>query len=45
MTQKAKETIIRVLAIIICIVLNLSILLAVTASALQTNLSNFLQLT
>lgn len=45
MTQQTKETITRLLAIIFCIVLNLSVLLAVTASALQTNLSDFLQLT
>ena len=45
MKSATKETITRLLATIFCIGLNLSVLLAVTASALQTNLSHFLQLT
>ena len=45
MKTENKEQSARILAIIICIALNLSLLLAVTASAFQTNLSHFLQLT
>lgn len=45
MKSETKENITRTLAIIVCIVLNLSWMLAVTADALQTNLLRFLQVT
>jgi hypothetical protein len=44
MKSETKEKITRFLATIICIVLNLFVLLALTASAFQTNLRHFLQL-
>lgn len=44
MKSETEEKITQLLATIVCIVLNLFVLLAVTASAFQTNLSHFLQL-
>lgn len=44
MKSETKEKITQILATIICIVVNLFVLLVVTASAFQTDLSHFLRL-
>lgn len=45
MTSESKDKITQLLAIIICIALNLSVLLVVTVTAFQTNVFKFLQIT
>jgi hypothetical protein len=44
MKSGTEEKITQILATMVCIVLNLFVLLVVTASAFQTNLSHFLHL-
>lgn len=44
MKSETKEKITQILATIVCIVLNLFVFLAVTASAFQTDLFHFLRL-